>query len=95
MVKYLNTKGLLYESKFFNQNKKYKGKHVESTKYSRKVDSITLVAKSSTYPSGHYLLRVKEGWVDPWIEFPSIDNVKAGIRKKLPGDPWYVLYPAN
>ena len=90
IVKYLNTHGLQYKSKFFNQNKLNKE---EADKYSKIENTITLIAKNKKYPLGHYLLRTKEGWIDPWHNLPSIDKVEAGVRKELPGNPWYVLYP--
>ncbi len=95
IVNYLNTHNLKYKSKIFNRNKKNKFNSSETDKFSQIENSITLIVKSKKYPVGHYLLRTKKGWVDPWFDFPSIDNVKAGIRKKLPDDPWYVLYPVQ
>jgi hypothetical protein len=77
-------------SKFFN-TKNHNAS--DASKYSKISNSITLIVKSEKYPVGHYLLRTKEGWVDSWYNLPSIDNVHAGIRKKLPSNPWYVLYP--
>ena len=53
----------------------------------------TLITKSEKYPVGHYLLRTKNGWIDPWHNLPSIDNVQASIRKTLPTNTWYVIYP--
>jgi hypothetical protein len=93
LVNYLKFHKLEYKSKFFNQNKKYKLNKEEADKFSRITGSITLIIKNEKYPVGHYLLRTKNGWVDPWLDFPSIDKVRAGIRKELPGNPWYVLYP--
>lgn len=92
MVWYLKTQKLEYSSKFFNQ-KTINSK--EASAYSKINHSITLIAKSEKYPIGHYLLKVEGGWVDPWYNLPSIDNVHAGLRKKLPANPWYVLYPNN
>lgn len=94
IVNYLKTKNINYKSKFFNQNKKYEFNKKEGSKYSKIIGSITLIAKNKKYPIGHYLLRVKNGWVDPWYNLPDKD-IKAGIRKKLPGNPWYVLYPLD
>ncbi len=91
MVKYLNGLGLKYDLKFFNQNPKHVNK-LEADNFSRKFNSITLIAKSDKYPVGHYLLRTKKGWVDSWINLPSIDNVKSGVRKTLPNNPWYVIF---
>lgn len=93
MVKYLKIHNFDYSSKFFNQNKKYKLTIKETDKLSKIEGSITLIVKNNKYPVGHYLLRIKNGWIDPWYDFPSIDKVRAGIRKELPNNPWYVLYP--
>lgn len=93
IVNYLKTKDRTYYSRFFNQNKKYKYNIEDADKFSKIFGSITLIVKSKKYPVGHYLLRVQNGWVDPWYNLPSIDKVHAGIRKELPENPWYVLYP--
>lgn len=90
MKSYLNGLGLTYDLKFFNQkdfNKK------EADTYTKISGSITLITKSEKYPIGHYLLRAENGWIDPWYDLPSIDNVQAGIRKSLPNNAWYVIYP--
>lgn len=92
VVEYLKNHDFDYKTKFFNQNKKYKLNKKEVDRLSRVEGSITLIAKNSKYPIGHYLLRIKNGWIDPWYNFPSIDKVKAGIRKELPNTPWYILY---
>jgi len=93
IVRYLETKGFFYKSKFFNQNPKHQKTTGEEEEFTKIVGSIILIVKNDAYPVGHYLLRVKNGWVDPWYNFPSIDNVHAGIRTKLPNNAWYVLYP--
>lgn len=95
IVSYLNLQGVNYQSKFFNRSKRYKVNYEEARKFSKIIGSITLIAKSDKYPIGHYLLRVKDGWVDSWINLPNIEKVEAGIRKRLPGEPWYVLYPTK
>ena len=95
IVSYLKIYKREYKSKFFNQNVKYELDRESADKFSRIPGSIILIKKNAKYPLGHYLLRTQNGWVDPWYDFPCIDNVTAGIRKKLPGDPWYVLYPVN
>jgi len=35
--------------------------------------------------SGHYMLRVSAGWMDPWKNFPSSSR-RGGIRRHLPKD---------
>ena len=111
IVRYLDTKGLKYKSKFFKRtnslstsgklNRKILNEgnfnkiKEDMNKYSKLLGSITLIVKSDKYPIGHYLFRIKNGWVDPWLDLPSIDNVRAGVRDELPDDPWYVLYPID
>jgi hypothetical protein len=95
MVRYLKTYNLNYKSKFFNQNKYDKFTKKEADEFAKIENSITLICKSEKYPIGHYLLRQKDVWIDPWYDYPSIDNVKAGIRESLPDNPWYVLYPID
>ena len=95
IVRYLETKGLKYNSKFFNPSKKYVINITEAKKFSKIENSITLIIRSEKYPIGHYLLKTKNGWIDPWLGYPSIDNVRAGLKKELPDSPWYVLYPTT
>jgi hypothetical protein len=56
------------------------------------IGTIVYVSKNSRYPMGHYLLRTEYGWMDPWINLPSMD-VKSGFRKRLPGIPKYSITP--
>lgn len=77
-----------YKAKFFNQ-KNFDTSLAKSN--SENLGSITLIYRNEKYPVGHYLLRVENGWVDPWINYPSIDDVHAGIRSCLPGNVWYVV----
>ena len=53
--------------------------------------AIVFIKKSKNYPFGHYLVRDKNGWMDPWINFPD-ENIRAGFRKRLPGKAIYVIY---
>lgn len=51
-----------------------------------KSGTIVFTKKSKKYPADHYLLRTKDGWMDPWINFISngnIGNARAVIRKRL------------
>lgn len=81
LVKFLSSKGYRYSNKFFNHNNYNKS---EAYKFANIINSITLIRKNDKYPVGHYLLRVENGWIDPWLNYPSIDNVHAGVRKELP-----------
>ncbi|MFH1400687.1 MAG: hypothetical protein ABIH41_04145, partial [Nanoarchaeota archaeon] len=58
----------------------------------RKVGTIVFIKPSDRYPAGHYLLRVASGWMDPWINLPSVAPARAGIRKRLPGAAQWVLF---
>ena len=97
IVNYLKTLGLEYKSKFFNQSEEHKHKRNEASTFSHIPNSITLIAKSDVYIVGHYLLRIENGWIDPWINirFAPLAHAKAGVRKELPGNAWYVLYPID
>lgn len=55
-----------------------------------KSGTIVFIKRSKKYPSGHYLTRYKNVWMDAWINF-SDDNKKAGFRKRLPGRPIYAI----
>ncbi|MCA9347009.1 hypothetical protein KC930_00305 [Candidatus Saccharibacteria bacterium] len=85
--KALVDQGLLYE-------RKYVKPHIFP--YLLKEGAIVLIGRSKKYPSGHYLVRHKNTWMDPWINLPRSKNIlaaKSGFRKRLPGIPKYVIYP--
>jgi len=57
--------------------------------------TIIFVGRSKKYPSGHYLCRYNNLWMDPWINFPKNKNIKkaeASFRKRLPGKPIYGIF---
>lgn len=57
--------------------------------------TIVYIAKSTSYPVGHYLCRWKGRWMDPWINAasdPALQRIKAGWRKRLPGKPQYAVF---
>lgn len=58
--------------------------------------TIVLLRRSTKYPVGHYLIRHKGKWMDPWINLPTnnvLPEARSGFRSKLPGEPMYLLYP--
>ncbi|MGB4957266.1 MAG: hypothetical protein WBO49_02365 [Candidatus Saccharimonas sp.] len=58
--------------------------------------AIVLLRRSKVYPVGHYLIRCKDAWMDPWINLADnndITQAKSGFRRTLPGDPMYIVYP--
>ncbi len=62
-----------------------------------KENTIVFIKRSEKYPAGHYLVRTKNGWMDPWINFnklkPDIKKAKSGFRKRLPGRAVYAIMP--
>ena len=63
-----------------------------------KEGAIVLIRRSKRYPTGHYLIRHKGHWMDPWINLPSnksIEHAESGFRKRLPGKPMYALLPQS
>lgn len=61
------------------------------------VGSIVFSDYSDTHPGGHWLVKVKNGWMDPWINFdamhPDTATAQAGIRQSLPSRPTHVVEP--
>lgn len=83
----LNRNGLSYFSRYVKP-------HIRNNIY--KDGSIVLIKRSKHYPTGHYLIRYNNLWMDPWINLPFEKNIKkaeSGFRKRLPGTPIYVLIP--
>ena len=54
--------------------------------------SIVFIKSSSKYPFGHFLVRYHGKWMDPWINFPD-NQIIAGFRNELPGEPTYSVFP--
>lgn len=57
--------------------------------------TIVYIKKSKKYPAGHYLLRIDDKWMDPWVNFvddPDVTHSKPGYRKRLPGTPIYGIF---
>ena len=72
---------------------KYINKKIRKKIYRDNV--IVFIKRSKKYPFGHYLVRYKNLWMDPWINFPENKNIKkaiSGFRKRLPGRPIYVIF---
>lgn len=83
LISFLKKFGLNYEHKKFTEKTK---------KYLNKEGTIVFIKRSKKYPGGHYLVRSKNGWMNPWINYPNINPAKAGIAKKLPGQVQWILF---
>ncbi len=89
LTKALNEAGLNYKSRHINDKLR---------KSIYKNGTIVLIRRSKKYIAGHYLIRYKDCWMDPWINLPSdsnISNAESGFRKRLPGSPMYALFPGK
>jgi hypothetical protein len=47
--------------------------------------TIVFVGPSEKYLAGHYFLKTSKGWMNPWINCPSIKPATSGFQKNLPG----------
>ena len=87
LTKALNDAGLEYKAKHIN-------KKLRKTIY--KDGTIVLIRRSKKYIAGHYLIRYKGLWMDPWINLTVDNNIlqaESGFRKRLPGSPSYAIFP--
>lgn len=66
----------------------------KTSRYINREGTIVFIEPSQKYPKGHYLVRVKNGWMNPWINFPVITPAKAGFARKLPGKVQWVIFRA-
>lgn len=55
-------------------------------------NTIVFIKRSAKYPQGHYLCRVGNKWMDPWINMPNIIPAKSGFLNKLPDKPIYAVF---
>ena len=58
--------------------------------------AIIFIKRSTRYPYGHYLVRHKGLWVDPWINLvvdKKLENAKSGYRQRLPGKAQWAVLP--
>lgn len=54
---------------------------------------IVFVKRSKKYPAGHYLARKNKKWMNPWINFPSINSAESGFSKNIPEEIKWIIYP--
>jgi hypothetical protein len=48
------------------------------------IGTIVLISGGAPYAEEHYLLRVADGWMDPWVNMPNRKVRLAAVRKSLP-----------
>lgn len=83
----LNRAGLAYKSLYIKPRKRH---------MIYQEGAIVLIRRSERYPSGHYLVRHNNQWMDPWINLrfgAKIVHAQSGYRRRLPGSPMYAIIP--
>ena len=58
-----------------------------------KMGAIVFIGRSKKYPAGHYLLKTKKGWMNPWLNYPNINPAKAGFQKKILDEIKWIIEP--
>lgn len=62
---------------------------------SLQVGDIVFLERSKLFCGGHFLARAHERWMDPWINWPEVTDIrfaKSGFSAKLTGIIEYVVY---
>ena len=54
--------------------------------------TIVFIGACEKLPSGHYLIRAREGWMNPWSNFPSMVPARSAFQDSLPGTVTHVVY---
>lgn len=70
----------------------YKKFKLEHSNLLERSGTIVFVKEGNDDLWGHYLLKTGKGWMDCWINWPSINPAKAGYHKNLTGDPKWVIF---
>lgn len=87
IIRALHKIGLNYTYRYINNS-------VKSSIY--RDGMIVFIKRNKNYPTGHYLARKNNRWMDPWINFSKNKDIKlskSGFRKRLPGHPIYAILP--
>jgi hypothetical protein len=53
--------------------------------------TIVFIARSKQYPLGHYLVKDRRGWMNPWKNFPLL-KAESGFERRLLGKPIYAIF---
>lgn len=77
----------------FSCSYKYLKPHLKRFIYTN--NTIVFIKRCNKYPGGHYLIRYKNLWMDPWVNFKTDKNIKnaePAFTKRLPGKPIYAMF---
>jgi len=61
----------------------------------KKEGTIVFVDPCTEYPAGHYLVRSRSGWMNPWANYPQMIPVESKFQKSLPGRVGWVIYEVH
>jgi hypothetical protein len=57
-----------------------------------KEGTIAFIAPCEAYPLGHFILRVGEGWMNPWSNYPQLVPVESSIQKNIAWPVSFIIY---
>ena len=86
IVKALKKGGLAYTYAKVRKNNK---------KLLQKLGTIAFIRRSTKHPQGHYIVRGKNIWMNPWTNFPQMIPIRAGWQKRIPGQVQWIIYKIN
>jgi len=69
--------------------------HDAHHRFLSRVGTIIFIDPDRSYPVGHYLLRVPEGWMNSWVNCPRILPVQAAVQRKRIGKTSFIIYEAE
>jgi ABC-type bacteriocin/lantibiotic exporter with double-glycine peptidase domain len=60
-----------------------------------KEGTIVFIEPCKSYPAGHFFARTKKGWMNPWVNFPQMNNIKAAFEENLQGKISYIVFESD
>ncbi len=54
--------------------------------------TIIFVEPCQSYPAGHFFVRAPQGWMNPWANFPLMNDIQAEFQEALPGNISYIIF---
>jgi hypothetical protein len=84
VIQALAKSGRIYSYELFDPGKHESLLEVRGT--------LVFIGPCDRYPSGHYLMRSTDGWMNSWKNFPQMIPVVAGVEPILAGQVQYILF---
>jgi hypothetical protein len=54
--------------------------------------TIAFQERCEEYPHGHFFVRTSSGWMNPWSNFPWMDEIKSEIQPEIAGNISFVIF---